>query len=241
MEATAGVVEEIGVLDLRPGELVEVRSEGEILRTLDSSGMLESLPFMPEMLGSAESGSGSSNRADKACDTIEWKTIRRMHNAVHLAELRCDGAAHRGCQAGCLMYWKEAWLKRVGEPQMAQAAATSTAANEAATAVATTETLVQATRAGGRSPEASGGPAKRPSFCEPHRHNPLLGPGQYVRDVRTVMRAPSSVATWTIWSDFSTNFSKRMRESFRGSCLSAAVRDIRSSRERPRARRLGAC
>ena len=148
MEATAGVVEEIGVLDLRPGELVEVRSEGEILRTLDSSGMLESLPFMPEMLKFCGKQFRVYKRADKACDTIERKTIRRMHNAVHLAELRCDGAAHGGCQAGCLMYWKEAWLKRVGESPDGQAAATSTAAERGGDSVATTETLVQATRAG---------------------------------------------------------------------------------------------
>ena len=31
---------------------------------------------------------------------------------MHLEALRCDGQAHGGCQAGCLLYWKEAWLKR---------------------------------------------------------------------------------------------------------------------------------
>jgi hypothetical protein len=36
-----------------------------------------------------------------------------MHDAVHLEELRCDGSAHGGCQAGCLLYWKEAWIRRV--------------------------------------------------------------------------------------------------------------------------------
>jgi hypothetical protein len=36
-----------------------------------------------------------------------------MENAVHLESLRCDGEAHGGCQAGCLIFWKEAWLKRV--------------------------------------------------------------------------------------------------------------------------------
>jgi hypothetical protein len=38
-----------------------------------------------------------------------------MENAVHLTGVRCDGQAHGGCQAGCLIYWKEAWLKRVDE------------------------------------------------------------------------------------------------------------------------------
>jgi hypothetical protein len=37
-----------------------------------------------------------------------------MENAVHLTGVR-DGQAHGGCQAGCLIYWKEAWLKRVDE------------------------------------------------------------------------------------------------------------------------------
>ena len=49
----------------------------------------------------------------KLCDTIGSTGMYRMRNAVHLAGLRCDGQAHGGCQAGCLIYWKEAWLKRV--------------------------------------------------------------------------------------------------------------------------------
>src|SRR5262249_25103392 len=38
---------------------------------------------------------------------------RRMREAVHLADLRCSGDAHGGCQAGCLLFWKNAWLDRV--------------------------------------------------------------------------------------------------------------------------------
>jgi hypothetical protein len=37
-------------LNLRSGELVEVRSAEEILATLDAQGRFEVLPFMPEML-----------------------------------------------------------------------------------------------------------------------------------------------------------------------------------------------
>src|SRR5262249_22003883 len=39
---------------------------------------------------------------------------RRLENTVHL-ETRCDGQAHGGCQAGCLLYWNLAWLKPVEE------------------------------------------------------------------------------------------------------------------------------
>ena len=92
------------VLNLRVGELVQVKSAEEIRATLDERGELDSLPFMPEMLRFCGKRFRVYRRADKACDTIDWSTLRRMENAVHLAQLRCDGCAHGGCQAGCLLY-----------------------------------------------------------------------------------------------------------------------------------------
>jgi hypothetical protein len=54
-------------------------------------------------------------RAHKTCDTVSgnWGG-RRLSNGVHL-DLRCDGQAYGGCQAGCLIFWKQAWLKPVDE------------------------------------------------------------------------------------------------------------------------------
>ena len=100
-------------LNLRPGELVEVRSEDEILATLDASGRLDAQPFMPEMLEYCGKQFRVYLRSDKTCDTISNTGSRRMWNTVHLEDLRCNGSAHEGCQAKCLLYWKEAWLKRV--------------------------------------------------------------------------------------------------------------------------------
>jgi hypothetical protein len=100
-------------LNLRPGELVEVRSEEEILATLDEQGRLDAQPFMPEMLKFCGKQYRVSKRADKTCDTISNTGSRLMRNTVYLDELRCDGAGHDGCQARCLIFWKEAWLKRV--------------------------------------------------------------------------------------------------------------------------------
>jgi hypothetical protein len=107
-----------GVLHLKPGELVRVRCAGEIFATLDESGTLDNLPFMPEMLRYCGQTLTVSKRADKTCGPDHG--LRRMLNTVHLANARCDGTAHGGCQAACLMYWKEAWLERaasVGAPQ----------------------------------------------------------------------------------------------------------------------------
>ena len=101
------------VLDLRVGQLVEVRSPDEILATLDENGELDSLPFMPEMLRYCGRRFTVYRVAHKLCDTMTLSGMRRMTNAVHLAGVRCDGGAHGGCQAACLIYWKHAWLKPV--------------------------------------------------------------------------------------------------------------------------------
>lgn len=103
-------------LGLRPGDWVEVRRQEEILATLDENGDLDALPFMPEMVAHCGRRYQVWKRAEKACDTIHKTGSRRMMDAVHLLSLRCDGSAHGGCQAGCLLFWKEAWLRRVDGP-----------------------------------------------------------------------------------------------------------------------------
>ena len=66
---------------------------------------------MPEMLEYCGRVLPVVQRADKTC--AGQGVVRRMHNTVHLRRSRCDGAAHGGCQAACLLFWKEAWLERV--------------------------------------------------------------------------------------------------------------------------------
>jgi hypothetical protein len=107
-QATAETPSSLG---LRPGEVVRVRGALEIGPTLDPSGALDGMPFMPEMLQYCGGTFRVSRRADKTC--AGDGASRRMHDTVHLADLRCDGASHGGCQAACLLFWKEAWLERV--------------------------------------------------------------------------------------------------------------------------------
>ena len=95
----------------RPGDWVRVRSKEQILRTLDASSELDNLPFMPEMLRYCGKRFPVFASAHKTCDTVNKTGGRRMRNAVHLEGLRCDGAAHGGCQAQCLLFFKEAWLE----------------------------------------------------------------------------------------------------------------------------------
>jgi hypothetical protein len=101
-------------LTLKAGELVEVRSREEILATLDKNSCLDNLPFMPEMLAFCGQRLRVYKRAHKTCDTVKYSGSQRIANAVHLEGIRCNGQAHGGCQAECLIFWKEAWVKRVG-------------------------------------------------------------------------------------------------------------------------------
>ncbi|MFC5833676.1 hypothetical protein [Nonomuraea insulae] len=100
-------------MNLRVGDLVEVRGEGEILATLDERGELDGLPFMPEMLAYCGQRLTVHKVAHKLCDTQTRTGLRKMESAVHLTGARCDGSAHGGCQTACSMYWKEAWVRRV--------------------------------------------------------------------------------------------------------------------------------
>jgi len=100
--------------NLKVGDWVEVRCKEEILRTLDKDGQLDGMPFMPEMFVFCGQKFRVYKRAHKTCDTVFPVRGRRVNRAVHL-ETRCTGEGHGGCQAGCLLFWKEDWLKPVSE------------------------------------------------------------------------------------------------------------------------------
>jgi len=130
------------------GDWVEIRSKEEILKTLDANGQLEGLPFMPQMFKYCGKRFQVFKRAHKTCDTVYPIRGRRMTNAVHL-ELRCDGQAYGGCQAGCLIFWKDVWLKRVDSK------ATAAAERPHALGGATEENVWAGTRAPGQQDETN--------------------------------------------------------------------------------------
>jgi hypothetical protein len=107
---------------LRAGDWVEVRSQEEILATLDRRARLDGMPFTPQMLQYCGQRFKVLKRAHKTCDTIafNWDSPgRKVPEGIHL-DLRCDGKAYGGCQAACLIFWKDAWLKSVGDGAQAE-------------------------------------------------------------------------------------------------------------------------
>ena len=112
---------------LRVGDWVEVKTQEEISPTLDADGALEGLPFMPEMVEFCGKRFRVVRQARKACVeclTPKYKSIDMrefLGMPVWVIEgLRCIGAAHDGCQRGCLLFWKDAWLRKldVGVPPL---------------------------------------------------------------------------------------------------------------------------
>lgn len=99
---------------LRAGDLVQVKTPDEILDTLDVEGSLDHLPFMPEMLEYCGQTFRVSRRASTICFSGPgWARGFRTDDVVTLEGVRCTGTAHDGCQKECIIFWREAWLRKV--------------------------------------------------------------------------------------------------------------------------------
>jgi hypothetical protein len=99
--------------DFLVGDLVEIKTWEEIRATLDESGCLEGLPFMPEMLAMCSQRAYVFRCVHRLFDYRKTRRMRHMHGCVSLVGLVCDGSDHGGCEAACHSIWKSAWLRRI--------------------------------------------------------------------------------------------------------------------------------
>jgi hypothetical protein len=114
-------------MHMRVGDVVEVLPKEQVLATLATDGAVDKMPFMPEMLQYCGRRFRISKVAHKTCDTAYKTGARWVDDCYHLENLRCDGQAHGGCQAGCLLFFKGAWLRKVDSLGSAPLAADSSA------------------------------------------------------------------------------------------------------------------
>ena len=101
----------------RKGDIVEVLSETEIRSLLNGQGTLDNLPFMPEMFQFCGRRCRVRSRLDKVY-LDGYRYMGYLADTVVLEEIRCDGSAHACCQMGCLVLWKEVWLKPAKGPRI---------------------------------------------------------------------------------------------------------------------------
>jgi hypothetical protein len=105
-----------GVLDLQPGEWVEVKSLKEITATLDKNGKNRGLHFTADMRLACGKRYRVKARMDRLIAEGSGR-IRTLRNTVIL-----DGAMHvnsyyvfGGCFRCEFQYWREIWLRRVDD------------------------------------------------------------------------------------------------------------------------------
>jgi hypothetical protein len=101
------------VLNLKPGEWVEVKSEQEILATLDQKGRYKGLGWMCNM----RKFCGHRYRVFKRLETMLLESnrqYRKVKDTVLLEGVICDGEEWYGCDRSCFHFWREVWLRRAG-------------------------------------------------------------------------------------------------------------------------------
>ena len=102
------------ILNLQPGELVEVKSREEILATLDDNRKYKGMYWMCNMWKFC----GKKFRVYKRLERILLESngeYRNVKNTVLLEGVVCDGLEFYDCDRSCFHFWKEAWLRRVNE------------------------------------------------------------------------------------------------------------------------------
>jgi hypothetical protein len=99
-------------LNLKVGDMVEIRTEKEIVATLKGS-RYRGLSFMPEMLKYC----GKKYKVLKRIENyiVEGNINKKVKpkNTVILEGVFCDGSWHGGCDRTCYCLWREKWLRRI--------------------------------------------------------------------------------------------------------------------------------
>jgi hypothetical protein len=107
-------------LDLKPGDVVRVKSRAEIVETLDRNSRNRGMSIWYEMTRCCEGVAEVRYRVDRIIEERTGK-MRELHDTVTLQNLRnnetlCDECLCQGelgdCPRGELLYWREIWLER---------------------------------------------------------------------------------------------------------------------------------
>lgn len=100
-------------LQLKPGDVVRVKTRSEIVKTLNANGMNRGLWFDPIMLRYC----GQELKVSRRITTLVDESTGQIRNlkipSVVLEDLRCDSAQRRFCARLLQLFWREAWLERV--------------------------------------------------------------------------------------------------------------------------------
>ncbi len=107
-------------LGLQPGDLVQVKSYKEILETLNKKNRNKGLFFAPEMVPFCASVRRVRARVERIIDERTGRMLTLPGECVILEGAICGAEFSERrlfCPRGIYPYWREIWLKRIGEEQ----------------------------------------------------------------------------------------------------------------------------
>ena len=102
----------ISDLQLVSGDMVSVKSEADIIQTLDAKGKNRGLWFDPVMLRYSGQKLKVTERITILVDETSGKIRQLKVPSVVLEDLHCDPSARRFCSRLLHLFWREAWLER---------------------------------------------------------------------------------------------------------------------------------
>ena len=103
-------------LDLKPGDIVQVRSPAEIEATLGADGQNRGLSFDREMLPYCGRTFRVKDKIRRIVDDKTGRLLKIPKDCVTLEGVVCSGERTPGCwycPRQIYPYWREAWLRRV--------------------------------------------------------------------------------------------------------------------------------
>jgi hypothetical protein len=100
-------------LNLRPGELVRIKSKEEIVKTLDVGNRNRGMKFDPEMLRYCGRQARVVGRVERIIEESTGRMMELKNPCIVLEDVVCLGDYHRLCPRGTYPYWREIWLERV--------------------------------------------------------------------------------------------------------------------------------
>ncbi len=111
-------------LDLKPGELVRIKSKEEILPTLNEDLLNRGMGFEEEMARFCGQTARVVARVDRCVDERTGRMLRMKNPCIILDGIVCAGVYNLNCPREFVPFWREIWLERVPEPGGPDAART---------------------------------------------------------------------------------------------------------------------
>lgn len=107
----------VAATELRPGELVRIKSKSEIVATLNVKGFNRGLGFQEDMARACGKTARVRARIERCIDEKTGRMMTMKTPCVSLDDVVCDGAYKANCPRAFLPFWRENWLERVDGDQ----------------------------------------------------------------------------------------------------------------------------